>query len=184
MLVTGKLKFVSLTKNRDKYTLTGEWDDAENPEKQWVTLEEAKILSDEGIVTRDGTWDDGNPKYKVVKRVTLSLEKDWKKENGRNVCHTTIHIGSPSSDDAAKNTPTSVDGWVELEARARECVKIAVAALTAEKVALECHGVARLTNCLMMLATGLPVEMGNDKPEDFKDKPDELKDEEDDDLPF
>ena len=106
MLVTGTLKFFGLTKDEKRAILTGEWDDENNPKKQYVTVNEAKTLFTNNAVQRDGVWEDsGAAKFKVLGQVTLSLDKEFTKRGERNVCETTIHIGQPLGANPSVRNP-------------------------------------------------------------------------------
>ncbi len=76
--ITGTLKYFGPTKNGEKATLTGKWDNGED--KVWVTWDEAQPLRDAELVYEHPVekWDDGGKKWKVngEPEITLEVEHD------------------------------------------------------------------------------------------------------------
>ena len=87
--VTGTLKFFGPTKDGDKATLTGKWDNGK--EKMWCTWKESKVLRDAKLVYEHPveTWDDGKPKWMVHGQPEITLDVTWKDK----VATTKVMIG-------------------------------------------------------------------------------------------
>ncbi len=98
--INGTLTYFNLSRNGSWYVLKGSWDDAENPDTQPIPKDAAKRLFDEGIVSEDGTWDDGNPRFTVHnKPVPMTIVKRFHGKGRRP--DVTVHVPA-LTDDAPK----------------------------------------------------------------------------------
>ena len=178
--VIGTLKYVSITKDRKRFTLTGEWNDEKNPEKQWVFLNELKPLKE--VVSRPGTKGKfGEPLFTVFGEPTITLIKSWNKTEDR--YDTVVAVGGEKP--AARPSPNDTGSWAEVQATYEVCAQIAREVLGD----VEGQALVRAANMIGMMAKdrGLRADTSpTDTPErkpTYEDFP-EAQGEEDDDLPF
>ena len=159
-IVTGVLKFASLTKDKKKFTLTGEWDD--NNEKQWISVDEAKVLNAEGVLERDGEWPEGGVKYKVIGTPTITLVKNWKGKE----CTTEIRVGEKGA-----NTPQpsqngyTLDDLVDLYAWAAvESIRIWGPKTEPETIRVGATNLFHAARDMRLKVDGVKHELPTDKP--------------------
>ena len=190
--VNGTLKFFGPIKDGDKATLTGDWDDEENPKKQWVTWEEAKPLRAAGLVFKSKTefWDDGKPKWKVDGNPSIAIVKTF---NGKGVPPTCkIVINGEAEVDASNTTPSS---WEQLERDLHVSFTVAVRVWgkmmeggVPDDATLQATAATVFIEANKKGLHGRPIEAVQEhKPVGgYEEPPAALKDgeEEDDDLPF
>ena len=76
--ITGTLKFFGPTKDGNKATLTGKWDNGKD--KVWVTWDEAQPLRDAKLVYEHPVekWPDRGARWMVNGEPEITLEVEWK----------------------------------------------------------------------------------------------------------
>ena len=194
--VNGTLKFFGPTKDGLKATLSGDWDDEENPKKQWVTWEEAKPLRDARLVfkSQSETWEDGKPKWKTDGTPSISIIKTF---NGKGVpptCQVVLNgeAGNGATPPASE-APVSSVSWDEVERRYRTSMVIALRTWRnlLEGAVPDDATLAACTATVFIQASNMGLRGLVAEPKEeggpvggYDDKPEAMKDEEDDDLPF
>ena len=111
--ITGTLKFFGPTKDGNRATLTGQWDNGKD--KVWCSWDEAQPLRDAQLVYKHPveTWDDGAPKWMVNGTPEITLEVEWKdKVAFTKVC---VNGAEPAGTDAV---PRVSGKGVSLDAKA------------------------------------------------------------------
>lgn len=103
--ITGTLKFFGPTKDGNRATLTGKWDNGKD--KVWCTWDEAQPLRDAELVYKHPVekWPDGAPKWMVVGEPEITLEVEWKDK----VAYTKVCVNGATTDgvpDAPKTRRT------------------------------------------------------------------------------
>lgn len=113
--VTGTLKYFGPTKDGDKATLTGKWDNGKD--KMWCTWDESKVLRDAKLVYEHPVekWDDGKAKWCVHGEPQITLEVTWKNK----VATTNVLIGGEtpaqaSSDPRPQAAESDRDALIDL----------------------------------------------------------------------
>jgi hypothetical protein len=187
--VNGTLKVVSAAKSGKGYNLKGDWDDGE--EWKYIEAQAAKILAEEGLVVRDGKWQDGNPKYKVIGEPHIGIITTFHGK-GNPPTHKIILNGQKPA--ASSTTDAQVDtSWLELEHDYQAALDIAIrawerlSAKTPENAVLQAAAATVLIEASKRGLRGAvePPEAtpAAQEPPDLEEFPEAL-DEEDDDLPF
>lgn len=98
--ITGTLKFFGPTKDGNKATLTGKWDNGKD--KVWCTWDEAQPLRDAKLVYEHPVekWPDGGARWYVDGEPEITLEVEWKDK----VASTKVCVNGAGS-DGVPDTP-------------------------------------------------------------------------------
>ena len=187
--VNGTLKIVSAAKSGKGYNLKGDWDDGE--EWKYVEAEAAKVLAKEGLVVRDGKWQDGNRKYKVLGEPHIGIITTF---HGKGNPPTHKIVLNGQEPPASGTTDSQVDtSWLELEHDYQAALDIAIrawerlSAKTPENAVLQAAAATVLIEASKRGLRGAvespQATAASEEPPDLEEFPEPL-DEEDDDLPF
>ena len=192
--VNGTLKSVSLAKSEKGYNLKGDWDDGE--EWKYVELKAAKVLADEGIVVRDGKWEDsGKPKYKIIGEPHIGIITTFHGK-GNPPTHKIVLNGQKPSESVESKTSDVVIGasWLELEHDYQAALDIAIRAWerlsskAPENAVLQAAAATVLIEAskrgLRGAAEPREATTTAEEPPDVDEVPEALEEEEGDGLPF